>query len=425
MVAVQEERDTIIDRARNAQAVWRNTNLRDRLAIVRRIRNEIATSADPLIEAFPVKLRANRVERLAAELIPLAEACRFLEQQASAILAIRRLRARRTPFWLRGIELEERREPLGFLLIIGPANYPLFLPAVQVLQALAAGNAVAVKPGRGGYSVMKTFRELTLRAGLPQDILFILDEDIGAAKSLIAQGVDKVVLTGSAEVGRAVYRDAAEQLTPLILELSGFDPVFVQPGANLRRAADAIRFGLSWNGGETCIAPRRIFAASSVAERFEQTLRALVPEADSLPVTRYQTDEQALALAAQSRCALGASVFGPVETARAFAARIPAGIVVVNDTIMPTADPRAAFGGRGQSGFGITRGAEGLRQFTVTKTILVQHKRRLRHLETLPPHAEELFKAYLPASCATHWTTRLRALLCLLQVLRKGNRRGS
>jgi hypothetical protein len=66
-----------------------------------------------------------------------------------------------------------------------------------------------------------------------------------------------------------------------------------------------------------------------------------------------------------------------------------------------------------------------LRQFTVTKTILVQHKRRLRHLETLPSYAEELFNAYLPASCATHWSTRLRASLRLLEVLTKGNRRAS
>jgi len=255
--------------------------------------------------------------------------------------------------------------------------------------------------------------------------LFILDEDIGAAKSLIAQGVDKIVLTGSAETGRAVYQQAAEQLTPLMLELSGFDPVFVQHGADLRRAAEAIRFGLSWNSGETCIAPRRIFAASSVAELFQQTLRALVPEAGSLPVTHYQTEEQALALAAQSRCALGASVFGPIETAHAFAARIAAGIVVVNDMIVPTADPRAAFGGRGQSGFGTTRGAKGLRQFTVTKTILVQYKRRLRHLEPLPPHAEELLKAYLPASCATHLGKRLRASLRLFQALAKGRRLAS
>jgi len=109
MIAVEEEVNAaIVDRARTAQTRWGNTSLRDRLAIIRRIRNEIATSADALIEAFPSKLGANRAERLAAELIPLAEACRFLEQEASAVLAVRRRRARRTPFWLRGIALEER-----------------------------------------------------------------------------------------------------------------------------------------------------------------------------------------------------------------------------------------------------------------------------------------------------------------------------
>jgi acyl-CoA reductase-like NAD-dependent aldehyde dehydrogenase len=199
----------------------------------------------------------------------------------------------------------------------------------------------------------------------------------------------------------------------------------VQAGVDLERVIKAIAFGLSWNGGDTCIAPRRIFVASAIAERFEQLLRAQVPQADSLPVMRYETDEQALALTAQSRYALGACVFGPIETARAFAAKIPAGIVVINDMIMPTADPRATFGGRGLSGFGRTRGAEGLRQFTALKTILVQHNKRPRHLEKLPPYAEELFGAYLPASCATRLGPRLRAWLRLCQVLRKGKRNAS
>ena len=426
MLPVAERTETIVLRCRAAQARWAKTSLRERLRIVQRTRNELVASAHAILDAFPIRLQTNRAERIAAELIPLAEACRFLEREGSTILAPQTLPVRRYPSWLRGIEIEERRDPIGVILIIGPANYPLFLPGVQALQALVAGNAVVIKPGHEGYPVMQEFQQLTQRAGLPEDALLVLDEDIESAKCLIAEGVDKIVLTGSSDTGRAVYRQAADKLTPVILELSGCDPVFVQAGADLERAVSAIAFGMRWNGGDTCIAPRRVFAAAAVAERFEHLLRQHVPEAaDYLPIKTYQTDEEALGYAARSHYALGASVFGPPGDARAFAAKMHAGVVVVNDIIMPTADPRAAFGGRGQSGFGRTRGAEGLRQFTALKTILLQNRKRLRHLEPLPPNAQELFTRYLSASYSTRWSTRLRASLRLSRALWKVKRYAS
>jgi acyl-CoA reductase-like NAD-dependent aldehyde dehydrogenase len=426
MLAVAEETKPVLVRCRAAQEGWARTSLPHRLRIVRRIRNELAASSNSLLAAFPFRLRRNLAERLAAELIPLAEACRFLEKQASTILATRTLPPRRRPFWLRGIAIEERRDPIGVVLIIGPANYPLFLPGVHALQALVAGNAVVIKPGRGGCPVMQKFHQATERAGLPNDLLIVLGEDTDAAESLIAEGVDKIVLTGSSDSGRAVYRQAADKLTPLTLELSGCDPVFVQAGADLKRAVSAIAFGVRWNGGDTCIAPRRVFVAARIAARFERLLQEQVPEAvDHLPVTSYETDEQALDYARLSYYALGASVFGQPGDARAFAAKIHAGVVVVNDMIMPTADPRVAFGGRGQSGFGVTRGAEGLRQFTALKTIIVQSRKRLRHLEPLPPHAQEVFTSYLSASYSSALGTRLRAWLGLYRTLWKGRRNAS
>ena len=70
-----------------------------------------------------------------------------MEKQAGEILAPRRLSRRGRPMWLRGVSVELRREPFGIVLIVGASNYPLFLPGVQALQALVAGNAVLIKPG--------------------------------------------------------------------------------------------------------------------------------------------------------------------------------------------------------------------------------------------------------------------------------------
>jgi hypothetical protein len=136
------------------------------------------------------------------------------------------------------------------------------------------------------------------------------------------------------------------------------------------------------------------------------------PQSADLTVKPFTDEEEALKLA-QSEYALGASVFGDVDDAQRFAAKVDAGVVVVNDLIAPTADPRVPFAGRRSSGFGTTRGAEGLLQFTTIKAIVVQRGRRLRHLEPLPENAQQLFGAYLQASHGRCWTERLRACMRL------------
>ena len=90
--------------------------------------------------------------------------------------------------------------------------------------------------------------------------------------------------------------------------------------------------------------------------------------------------EAALAAAAQLPVRLGASIFGPPAAARDMARRVRAGSVCINDLIVPTADPRLPFGGRGRSGFGVTRGAEGLLEMTVPKVVSTRTGRFRPHL---------------------------------------------
>ena len=409
----------LLRRMRAAQQEWALIDLRIRLQTIRAIRAEIARHATALVDVFAPDLRAQPAERLASELIPLAEACRFLEEAAHEVLRSRVLIRKTKPIWLKRVRVEEHREPLGVILIIGPSNYPLFLPAVQAVQALAAGNAVVIKPGAGAYPVLKLFSELTAVAGLAPDLIEVLDEAPESVHAFIVQGIDKVVLTGSPSAGRAVYGTAVERLTPAILELSGDDPVFVLRTADLERAVDAIAFGLRWNRGNTCIAPKRIFVQEEVAQFFEVLLEMRCPAAQILPVIRFRNEEQAATMAARSPLALGASIFGDPAAACALAKKIRAGVVIVNDLIVPTADPRVTFGGRGQSGFGTTRGAEGLRQFTAPKVVVLQQAKRLRHLEPLHEGAGELFRAYLALAHTTSLRERLNALRDVFAVYRR------
>jgi acyl-CoA reductase-like NAD-dependent aldehyde dehydrogenase len=156
----------MIDALRRAQPGWAATPMRDRLLVIRKTRKLLVREADAMASAA-ARPAMGRAEVMLAEILPLAAACRFLERRAAMLLAPRRVRATARPLWLAGTRLVIERAPLGVVLILAPGNYPLLLAGVQLLQALAAGNGVAVKPAPGCAAPMLTLADMLRRSGLP------------------------------------------------------------------------------------------------------------------------------------------------------------------------------------------------------------------------------------------------------------------
>lgn len=468
-----------IESARIAQKGWAKIPIKLRLRIVRQTRIILAEEAMSFAEAGSMLRNRPVAETLTAEVLPLIDACRFLERSAARILQARQLGRRGRPLWLSGVRGEIQREPHGVILIIGPGNYPLFLPAVQALQALAAGNAAVIKPADGGSAVVRAFAEVLARSGLPPDLISILAEDAAEAKSAITNGVDKVILTGNAETGEAVLALCAKTLTPATVELSGCDALFVRADAELDLVVRALRFGLRLNAGATCIAPRRVFVHHSLAADLEARLRSetfetslivhpllhrcvtgalsggaellagsiqadggiaaplilqgvkssmrLIREdifAPMLSIVEAADDDEALAFAAQCPYALGASIFSRDESAaKDMAGKVRAGVVVINDLIVPTADPRVPFGGRGRSGFGTTRGAEGLLEMTVPKAISIRSGNSRPHFDEPQSGDSKMFATYLRAAHGHGWRNRFAAMRQIFRSIRGRDRR--
>lgn len=458
---------------RNAQRLWIEKPVSRRLEIIKQFRRRLAANGLLLARTVSPMLQRSISDTLSAEVIPVAEAARFLELYADRLLRPTKLSNQGRPAWLSGVEITEHREPYGIVLVIAPSNYPLLLPGVQVLQALVAGNAVIWKPGADGLTAAEMMSGLLVDAGLPRELLYVTDESAKAAQRCIDDGVDKVVLTGSAASGRSVLEQCAASKTPATVELSGCDAFFVLPSADVKQAARALVFGLNLNGGATCIAPRRVFVDAKIEKEFQAALTEAVRNIPQISIGEAQAAKIAelvgdaiaqgarmlfagksdssgsiyptvivdakpsmrvmqadvfapvaalmtvpsveTAVEAANACpyALGACIFGSVEQSRELARHINVGVVVINDMIVPTADPRLSFGGRKASGFGKTRGREGLLEMTVTKSVAVQHTRRLRHLEAPHPRAEELFDSYLRLRHGAGIGGRLRAIATL------------
>jgi delta 1-pyrroline-5-carboxylate dehydrogenase len=128
-----------------------------------------------------------------------------------------------------------------------------------------------------------------------------------------------------------------------------------------------------------------------------------------LAIVPVRDCDQALRFDEMCPYALGASVFGPEEPARRLATRVRAGAVTINDLIVPTADPRLPFGGRAQSGYGVTRGAEGMLELTCLKTISLRRGRLRPHYQPTTAVDQTVFRQYLRAVHGGGWVGRVRA----------------
>ncbi len=160
----------------------------------------------------------------------------------------------RTPLHLLPARARIERQPVGVVGIISPWNYPVQLALAPALGALAAGNRVLLKPSELTPATAELLRELVAAAFAEDEFAVVLgDADVGQAFSRLP--FDHLFFTGSTAVGRHVALAAADNLTPVTLELGGKSPALFAPGADFARAAPRLMAGKLLNAGQTCIAP--------------------------------------------------------------------------------------------------------------------------------------------------------------------------
>jgi len=166
-------------------------------------------------------------------------------------------------------------QPLGVVGIIVPWNYPLFLAVGPMVGALAAGNRVALKMSEFTPGFAALFRELVSQH-LGDDAAMVVEGDAEVGRAFAHLPFDHLLFTGSTAVGHHVMRAAADNLTPVTLELGGKSPVIVAPGYPLERAAERIAVGKTMNAGQTCIAPDYALVPKGTEQGFIAALRATV-----------------------------------------------------------------------------------------------------------------------------------------------------
>ncbi|MFT7072099.1 aldehyde dehydrogenase [Patiriisocius sp. Uisw_017] len=158
-------------------------------------------------------------------------------------------------------------EPLGVCLVIGAWNYPYQLSLSPAIAAIAAGNTVVLKPSELPSETSAILTRL-INDNFDASFFKVIQGGVAETTELLKQKFDKIFFTGSTKVGKIVYRAAAENLTPVTLELGGKSPTFITKGAHLKMAAKRIIWAKYLNAGQTCIAPDYILIDQTVSEEF-------------------------------------------------------------------------------------------------------------------------------------------------------------
>lgn len=168
-------------------------------------------------------------------------------------------------------------QPLGVIGIITPWNYPLLLSIGPLICALAAGNHAMIKISSSSGNFGRIL-EKALSEAFPQELVSVTNGGGAISDAFCRLAFDKLIFTGSTNVGKTVMAAAAENLVPLILELGGKSPVLVHPSINLRDVAQRIAAGKLWNAGQTCVAPDYMFLPKGKTAEFIEHFRECVEE---------------------------------------------------------------------------------------------------------------------------------------------------
>jgi len=162
--------------------------------------------------------------------------------------------------------------PYGVALIMSPWNYPFMLAMEPLIDAIAAGNTVIVKPGSYAKETSLIIKEIIEETFKPEYVTCVMGgRDVN--QELLEQKFDVIFFTGSTNVGQIVLEKAAKHFTPVTLELGGKSPCIVDKTANIKLAAKRIIFGKYLNCGQTCVAPDYLLVEESVKSELLKELK--------------------------------------------------------------------------------------------------------------------------------------------------------
>lgn len=234
-----------------------------RIKALERLANVLEDYEEELKSALKSDLNKSSYESYMAEIGLTKTELHYVKTHLRSWMRHRRVR---TPLHQFPAESFMISEPYGIVLIMAPWNYPLLLCLEPLIDAIAAGNCVVLKPSAYAPAASSALRRM-LRSIFPERFVAVIEGGREANSLLLEQRFDYIFFTGGVTVGRLVLEKAAKNLTPVTLELGGKSPCIVDKTADIKLAARRIAFGKLINAGQTCVAPDYLIVHEDVKEK--------------------------------------------------------------------------------------------------------------------------------------------------------------
>ncbi|TAN31177.1 MAG: aldehyde dehydrogenase family protein [Actinomycetota bacterium] len=484
---------TIISTARAGFREYSQMPIDQRLNFLRKLRYRLVERQDEISDVIAASTGKIKVEALTTEVMVVADAILHLEKRAKKALATTRAK---TPITFIGKQSYVEYKARGVVAIISPWNFPFMLAMVPAVEALAAGNALIIKPSEETPPVGMLIESLFQEIGMPPGVVQVLYGGGDLGEALVRSSPDFVHFTGAVNTGRAISAVTGPELIPTTLELGGKDPMIVFEDANIKRAVNGAIWGAFANSGQVCMSVERLYVHNSI---FDSFLDLLVQETSKLnvgndanddigtmtihrqvelvkrhvkaalddgaklltgdhpdtweegslklqpmiltnvkqdmavmqeetfgpvlPVMRFDSTEEAIELANDSRFGLTSSVWTQdLARGKRVISRMRTAGALLNDVLLTIGNPYLPYGGNKESGVGYEHADLGVQNFSLQTAVMVDRGRKLREVNWFPYLGkEELFQDLLQS----YWSsTRNFGIfgLSYLRLLRKGRK---
>jgi aldehyde dehydrogenase (NAD+) len=265
-----EQIEVLKKRQRSFFTLGKTRDLKFRKESLKLLEQSIINHDSEIAEALRIDLNKSSFEAYATETGIVLHELRSQLKNLSKWASPRKVKTPLFAFPSKSIIVPE---PLGQIFIISPWNYPFQLPLIPLIGAIAAGNVVIMRQSRFSPATNSIIQTI-LKESFSEEHVSIIDCDLETAEATLKLNWDLIFFTGSTQVGQKIYAAAAQNLTPVILELGGKSPVIVEDDADINIAARRIIWGKLINAGQTCIAPDYIFVHAGVKEKLIEKMKS-------------------------------------------------------------------------------------------------------------------------------------------------------
>jgi len=265
--------ETLLERQRQAYRANPMPDAGQRIQWLKSLANLLVTEQKAIIDAINADF-SNRSadETLLAEVLPSLHGVHYATKRVRKWMKPSR---RSVGMQFMPASAKVIYQPLGVVGVIVPWNYPLFLAIGPLTGALAAGNRVMIKMSESTPESARVLKDLLAKV-FPEDLVAVVQGEVDVGVAFSKLPFAPLLFPGATSVGKHVMRAAAENLTPVTLELGGKSPAIVSASVPMKDAAERIAFGKSLNAGQTCVAPDYVLVPQNRVDEFVESYRQVV-----------------------------------------------------------------------------------------------------------------------------------------------------